>query len=171
VRFVRLFPFVALALSAATLHAQRYRVLVGIAGTRQMSLIEFSPCIPAETSACGAWVNRVIDTASDSSFGALPSVSIAQKSPDRVATIAIQDGYLSVSTVVVGRGGLGRLIADPRRTATAVTISGDSRYGFAVLEAKNPDDQAKIEMIDFASRRVIASIALTQRPSGIAMAP
>ena len=66
---------------------------------------------------------------------------------------------------------MGRLIADPRRTATAVTISGDSRYGFAVLEAKNPDDQAKVEMIDFASRRVIASIALTQRPSGIAMAP
>lgn len=136
-----------------------------------MSLIEFSPCIPAETSSCGAWVNRVIDTANDTSFGPLPSVSTEEKSSDRVATILVQDGHLNVSTFVAGRGGLGRLIADPRRTATAVTISGDSRYGFAVLEAKSPGGQAMVEMIDFASRRVIASIAIAQRPLGISMAP
>src|SRR3954453_22243619 len=52
-----------LALFASVAAAQgRYRVVVGIAGTKQMSLIELVPCIPAEGSGCGAWVSRVIDT-------------------------------------------------------------------------------------------------------------
>ena len=59
---------VALVLGASVARGQgRYRVLVGIAGTKQRSLVEFVPCIPAEGSACGGWVTSVIDTAVDPS--------------------------------------------------------------------------------------------------------
>jgi hypothetical protein len=159
----------ALALPA---QGQRYRVLVGVAGTTKMSLIEFSPCIPAETSACGAWINRVIDTASDSTFGPLPTVATAQSARNKTASVSVQDGRLSVQTTArtpgVQRTGV---IADARRIATAVVVTGDSRYAFAVFEAKTPGEQGMVRMIDFGTKMVIASIGLADRPAGISMAP
>lgn len=55
--------------------------------------------------------------------------------------------------------------------ATAVVITTDSRYAFAVFEAKPADDQAMVRMIDFGTKSFIASIELPDRPAGISMAP
>ena len=161
-------------LSASTAHAQRYRVLVGIAGTSKMSLIEFSPCIPAETSACGAWVNRVIDTASDTTYGTLPTAATEQTARDRAAAISVRDGSLNVRSF--GKNAAlgadkGTLIADPRRRAIAVVVTGDSRYAFAVLEATTAGVPSMVRMIDFGTKSVIASVGLAERPAGISMAP
>ena len=163
---------VASAAVATAAHGQRYRVLVGVAGTTKMSLIEFSPCIPAETSACGAWINRVIDTASDSSFGPLPTIATAQSARNQSASVSVQDGHLSVLTAgkIPGVQPKG-VIADPRRTATAVVVTGDSRYAFAVFESKTAGEVAMVRMIDFGMKMVIASIGLADRPAGISMAP
>jgi hypothetical protein len=161
-------------LCASTADAQRYRVLVGIAGTAKMSLIEFSPCIPAETSACGAWVNRVIDTASDTSYGSLPAAATEQTARDRAAAISVHDGMLNVRSFEKnGASGAAKrtLIADPRRRATAVVVAGDSRYAFAVLEAKTAGEPSMVRMIDFGTKSVIASVGLAERPAGISMAP
>jgi hypothetical protein len=173
----RALTVVALVLSASAAHAQRYRVLVGIAGTARMSLIEFSPCIPAETSACGAWVNRVIDTATDTSYGPLPAAATEQTARDSTAAISVHDGILNVRSFVTsgsggrGMGAGGTTIADPRRVATAVVVTGDSRYAFAVLEAKSAGEPAMVRMIDFGTKSVIASVGLADRPAGISMAP
>lgn len=158
---------------APSAHAQRYRVLVGVAGTTKMSLIEFSPCIPAETSACGAWINRVIDTASDSAFGPLPAVTTEQTARNQ-ASAAIRNGKVSIRTTVrtsIGTRDEGNMIVDARRTATAVAITADARYAFAVFEAKTAGEQAMVRMIDFGTKSVIASIGLPDRPSGISIAP
>jgi hypothetical protein len=164
----------ATAVLGSAAQGQRYRVLVGIAGTTKMSLIEFSPCIPAETSACGAWIDRVIDTASDSSFGPLPVVATEESTRNHTMSISVQDGHLNVHTGAkngaAGRKG-GDVIADARRIATAVVVTGDSRYAFAVLEAKTPGKQGMVRMIDFGTKMVIASIGLADRPAGISMAP
>jgi hypothetical protein len=142
-----------------------------------MSLIEFSPCIPAETSACGAWVNRVIDTASDTSYGTLPAVATEQTARDRAAAISVRDGMLNVRSFAKtgnggrGIGGEGTLITDPRRVATAVVVTSDSRYAFAVLEAKTAGEPSMVRMIDFGTKSVIASVGLAERPAGISMAP
>jgi len=157
---------------ATTAHGQRYRVLVGVAGTTKMSLLEFSPCIPAETSACGAWINRVIDTANDSSFGPLPTLVTTQSARNRTASISVHNGQLNVETAgktpgVEPKG----VIKDPRRMATAVVVTGDSRYAFAVFSSKTAGDVAVVRMIDFATKMAIASIELADRPAGISMAP
>jgi len=166
----RAVPIVALLASATVAQAQRYRVLVGIAGTRQMSLIEFSPCIPAETSACGGWVTSVIDASTDTSYGTLPSAMHEQVSPSHENVITIQNGGVLVRSLAE-RGGTSRLVVDKLRSATAVVISGDSRYAFAVLEAKTPGDQSMIRMIHLASKSIIASLGLAERPAGISMVP
>ena len=135
-----------------------------------MSLIEFSPCIPAETSACGGWVSRVIDTSADTSFGPLPRAATEQISPSREDVITIQNEGLLVRSLGKAAGAP-RVVTDRLRRATAVVVSDDSRYAFAVLEAKMPGDQAMIRMIHLASKSVIASLGLTERPAGISMAP
>ena len=166
--------FAALIVIAGNAGAQgRYRVLVGVADSKQMALIEFSPCIPAETSACGAFVMRTIDTEIDSTYGSKPPIVTEQMAPDSGGAIAVQEGILNVTTFTKrgGVAGLGRLMADPRRTATAVAISADSRYAFAVLEAKDPTDLSQVRMIDLSTRSGIASIGLQMRPVGIALAP
>jgi hypothetical protein len=166
--------FAALIVVASNASAQgRYRVLVGAADTPQMLLIEFSPCIPAETSACGAFVTRVIDTSTDTAYGTKPAIVVKQTAPDSGGAIAVQEGMLNVTTFVRDArvAAVGKLIADPKRTATAVAISADSRYAFAVLEAKNPGELSQVRMIDLSTRSGIASIGISVRPLGIAIAP
>jgi len=150
----------------------RYRVLVGT-GETQMTLVEFSPCIPAETSACGAFVTRVIDTSTDTTYGAKPSILTEQVAPDSSGSIAVQDGKVRIQTLV-RTGGVpvaGKTITDPKRTATAVAISPDSRYAFAVFEANDPDEKSLVRMIDLTTRSPIASAFFLMRPVGIAIAP
>ena len=173
-RLLRVAAVAALVIGARNAAAQgRYRVLVGTTDLKQSLLIEFSPCIPAETSACGAFVTRIIDTSIDTSYGSKPPVAVAQTAPDSSGAIAVQNGMLNVTTFVRHPrvAAVGRLIADPKRTATAVAISADSRYAFAVLEAKNSGEQSQVRMIDLSTRSGIASIGISVRPVGIALAP
>jgi hypothetical protein len=170
----RFVPFVALILVVGTAGAQgRYRVLVGTADTQQVMLIEFSPCIPAETSACGAFVTRVIDTATDTTYGMKPPIVREQVAPDFGGAIAVQDGKLRIQSLV--RNGrvvaAAKTITDPKRTATAVVISPDSRYAFAVFAANDPDEKSLVRMIDLDTRSPIASALFSMRPAGIAIAP
>ena len=55
--------------------------------------------------------------------------------------------------------------------ATAVVVTGDSRYAFAVFSSKTAGEVAVVRMIDFATKMAIASIELADRPAGISMAP
>jgi hypothetical protein len=165
--------FIALVVFARDAGAQgRYRVLVGSADARMM-LIEFSPCIPAETSACGAFVTRVIDTSTDTTYGTKPAIVTEQVAPDSGGAVAVQGGKLRIQTLV--RNGrvlaAAKTITDPKRTATAVAISPDSRYAFAVFEANDPDEKSLVRMIDLDTRSPIASALFLMRPAGIAIAP
>ena len=63
------------------------------------------------------------------------------------------------------------IITDARRIATALVITGDARYAFAVFESKTAGEVAMVRMIDFGTKSVIASIGLADRPAGISMAP
>src|SRR6476660_10140707 len=64
VRRLAIAAAVVLATAAGRADAQRYRVLAA-SESGQRSVIEFRPCIPAEGSGCGAWIDReaVADTA------------------------------------------------------------------------------------------------------------
>jgi hypothetical protein len=163
-----------LALFASVAAAQgRYRVVVGIAGTKQMSLIELVPCIPAEGSGCGAWVSRVIDTAADTTLGPTPpAITTGETAPDHLSRISVQGSSLIVEGL--SKQGIRqrvRKIHDPLRTPTAVAISPDSRYAFVVLEAKSDTNAAQVRMIDLSTQTAIATMGLRARPAGIAIAP
>src|SRR5262249_52060970 len=58
----------ASVLIASPAWAQRYRVLVADEGSTRVSVVEFRPCVPAETSDCGAWLDRSYDGTLDSSI-------------------------------------------------------------------------------------------------------
>src|SRR5262249_39075668 len=84
-----------LVLAAPVASAQRYRVLVGEAGSPRVSLIEFRPCVPAETSDCGAWLVQAFDATVDSAMR--PGQGARQVVSRRAGSIAI-DGESVVVT-------------------------------------------------------------------------
>ena len=158
VRQLSIVVVIALATVVSRADAQRYRVLVATE-TGQRSVIQFSPCIPAEGSACGAWIDReaVPDTisrlmpATGALFGPGDSVWIDH------GAIRIRDAKRRT-----------KIIQDRRGAATTLTLAPMRDYAFVVLQS--PDMQSStVVMVDLSTRSVIASCPLAGRVSAIAV--
>src|SRR5215475_11110573 len=80
--------------------AQRYRVVVGEEGSTRVSLVEFRPCVPAETSDCGAWLVRTFDGTADSTLR--PGVGAQQIDLRRGGRIAIEGSAVVVTPLSSG---------------------------------------------------------------------
>jgi len=148
----------ALVALAGRADAQRYRVLVATE-SGQRSVIQFSPCIPAEGSGCGAWIDReaVPDTGvrPASSTGALfgPGDSVWTER----GAIRIRTANRSLKT-----------LQDRRGAATALALAPSRDYAFVILQA--PDSASStVVMVDLSTRSVIASCPLSSRAYAIAM--
>ncbi len=144
--------------SAGRAEAQRYRVLVA-SENGERNVIEFRPCIPAEGSGCGAWIDREtvpdttarLTTSTGASFGPGDSVWI-----DR-GTIRIRSA-----------GGRSRTIDDRRGMATTLALAPMRDYAFVVLR---PADAATstVVMVDLSTRSVIANCPMPSRAYALAV--
>jgi hypothetical protein len=138
--------------------AQRYRVLVG-SDDGQRSVVEFRPCIPAEGSACGAWVDR--EAVADANIQ-LASNSAATFSPGD--SVWIEHGAIRIQ----GPGKQSKTIADRRGAAQALVLAPMRDYAFVILRA--PDAPAStVVMVDLSTRSIIASCPLQARATALAV--
>lgn len=169
-RSLRLIAALAFIGAARPAGAQHYRVLVGLEGTRQMLLLDFSPCIPAEGSGCGGFLTRMIDTGVDSTFGGVPAALSADSTTDG-GHISIAGRQLQLMTPrTAGKTTLlGRAIVDPVREPVAVATAGP-QYAFAVLRPTKEGIKAQVRMFDLATRTAVASLLIDGIPSGLAIA-
>src|SRR5689334_23078770 len=125
VHVTRLACVVALSLAATAgrADAQRYRVLVA-SESGQRSVIEFRPCIPAEGSGCGAWIDR---EATPDTTARLAPVTSAAFGPG--VSVWLDRGALRI------RSGNGRskTIQDRRGAATSLALAPMRDYAFVIL--------------------------------------
>jgi len=147
--------------------AQRYRVLVSDEGSTRVSVVEFRPCVPAETSDCGAWLDRTYDAALDS-VGARPVHRTTAVVSTRFAVSIAIDGR----KVVVTPTGKGKrvVVSGTHGAPLALELSGDGAYVFGIFEGA-PGQTPEIEMIDLNTNSVWAVFRLKARPAAVAMAP
>ena len=138
--------------------AQRYRVLVA-SENGQRSVVEFRPCIPAEGSGCGAWIDH--EAAPDTTIRLTASTSAHFGPGDSV--------WIERGAIRIRNGNHGsKTIQDRRGAATALTLAPMRDYAFVVLNA--PDAAGStIVMVDLSTRSVIANCPMPGRASAIAM--
>lgn len=155
---------VALAPAAS---AQRYRVVVGEEGSTRVSLVEFRPCVPAETSDCGAWLVRTFDGPADSTLR--PGVGALQIDSRRGSRIVIEGSAVVVTTLSSGAGQPVRVTGTHGRPI-ALALAPDEAYAFGIF-AGAAGQSSELAMIDLNTCTVWAIFPLAGRPAGIAMAP
>jgi hypothetical protein len=146
--------------------AQRYRVLVGEEGSPRVSLVEFRPCVPAETSDCGAWLVRSLDAPADSTLK--PGRGAQRVAARGVGQIAIQ-GSAVVVTPDEGGGRPVRVTGTHGRPL-ALALSPDAAYVFGIFDG-GTREKSELVMIDLNTDTVWAVFPLAARPNGISMAP
>jgi hypothetical protein len=170
VKAARLLVALGIFVGPAALKAQHYRVVVGLADTRQMLLLDFSPCIPAEGSGCGGFFTRMIDPSTDSTVSHRATTMTSDAASN--GRISIVDGTVVLTTTANGeqRAGSARAIVDSLRAPVAVVTAGP-RYAFAVLAAKRGETKAQVRMFDLATRTAVASLLIDGVPTGIGIAP
>jgi hypothetical protein len=160
----RLALVLVLAIASAA-GAQRYRVLVGEAGSSRVSLVEFRPCVPAETSDCGAWLLRSFASPSDA--GMRPAGGDQRVVSSRAGTVAIKGEIVVASSSAA---------ADTTRVSgthghpIALVMAEDGAYAFGIFDGAG-DASPELAMIDLNTRSVWAVFPLRARPAGIAIAP
>ena len=141
-----------LAATSGRADAQRYRVMVASeAGER--SVIEFRPCIPAEGSGCGAWIDR--EALPDTSTRLEPITGASFGPGD---SVWIDRGAIKIRSA---RGG-SKTIVDRRGAATTLSLAPMRDYAFVVLR---PPDAATstVVMVDLSTRSVIANCPMPGR--------
>jgi hypothetical protein len=144
--------------------AQRYRVAIGVPGG-QTAIAEFRPCIPAEGSGCGAW----IDHTSPSIDGQPPVVKSAL-TLNGSDSVSIANGGVRMRSMKKSARGDAKVLGIRQSVARAIALSGDSRYVFAAYESTAMDGVV-VYMIDLDTRTAIASLPLRKLDGGISMAP
>jgi hypothetical protein len=154
---------VALAPAAS---AQRYRVVVGEEGSTRVSLVEFRPCVPAETSDCGAWLVRTFDGPADSTLR--PGVGAQQIDSRRGSRIAIEGSAVVVTPLSSGRQPV--RVTGTHGRPIALALAPDGAYAFGIF-AGVAGQSSELAMIDLNTCTVWAIFPLARRPAGIAMAP
>ena len=159
---------VLVALVPASARAQRLQVAAGDPATRSVTIIEFQPCVPAETSSCGAWIDRVVPAGADSAAASMPPALVGLRAFER-DSVWIGDGAVKIRAIAAAAHGP-FVVRDRRGRAVALTVSATPHYAFALLHAPAGAGPAStIVMIDLDTRSVIDSFASTARFSGIAM--
>lgn len=158
---------VALLSFASPAVAQRYRVLVADEGSTRVSVVEFRPCVPAETSDCGAWLIETSDAMSDS---ARPSRERVPRVVSRRAraTIAIQGNSVVVTPTTPGERAA--TVSGTHGMPLSLAVSGDGAYVFGIF-AGAAGQPSELEMIDLNTCTVWAIFPLPVRPAAVAMAP
>lgn len=151
---------------APTAFAQRYRVLVGEEGSTRVSLVEFRPCVPAETSDCGAWLVRTFDGTTESTFR--PGAGAQHVDSPRAGRIDIE-GNSVVVTPLSGRAQSVKVTGTHGRPI-ALALASDAAYAFGIF-AGAAGQSSELAMIDLNTCTVWAIFPLAARPAGIAMAP
>ena len=166
----RVIAGLGLVVATRAAHAQHYRLLVGLSGTHEMLLLDFSPCIPAEGSGCGGFLTRTIDAGTDSTFGGMPTAAIADSTSDG-GRIVIVDRQLRLTTPTTAGdpSARERAIIDPARQPVAVAAAS-SQYAFAALRPTKAGAKAQVRMFDLATRTAVASLLIDGIPSGLAIA-
>jgi hypothetical protein len=154
---------------ASPARAQRYRVLVSEEGSTRVSVVDFRPCVPAETSDCGAWLDRVYDAALDST-AMRPTRRLTQIVSERAGvSVAIRGGTVVVTSVSPANA-KPVIVSGTHGTPLALELAGDGAYAFAIVEGA-ANRSPELEMIDLNTNSVWAVFPLKARPAAIAMAP
>jgi hypothetical protein len=158
----RLGLVVAVALAAVTggtrAEAQRYRVLVA-SESGQRSVVEFRPCIPAEGSGCGAWIDR--EAVADSTVRLAPSTGARFGPGD---SVWVDRGAIRIRSA----DGRSKTIQDPRGAATTLTLTPMRDYAFVVLR-KTDAPASTIVMVDLSTRSVIANCPIADQAYALAV--
>jgi hypothetical protein len=152
-----------LAACASVAQAQRYRVELAVPGGK-VAVAEFRPCIPAEGSDCGAWVDHTIESG-DRVLG----LAMRAVSPNGHDSVTVEDGKIRIKSLV-GRKPPVILLRVGKGAARGITMSSDSKYAFVVVEnpTGNPVD---VMMIDLDTQSGIAGLVMETRVLGIGMVP
>ena len=152
VRRLMLAAGVVLAATSSRADAQRYRVMVASeAGER--SVIEFRPCIPAEGSGCGAWIDHE----------ASPDTS-ARLEPITGASFGLGDSVWVDHGAIRIRGARdgSKTIVDRRGAATTLALAPTRDYAFVVLRPTGAATSTVV-MVDLSTRSVIANCPMPWR--------
>ena len=149
---------VALATAAGRANAQRYRVLVA-SESGQRSVIEFRPCIPAEGSGCGAWIDR--EVVADTAANLTPRTGAAFGPGD---SVWIEKGAVRIRSA----RGRSKTIQDRRGAATTLALAPSRDYAFVVLRAADTA-ASTVVMVDLSTRSVIASCPMPDRAFAISV--
>lgn len=149
----------ALAVAVGRADAQRYRVLVA-SESGQRSVIQFSPCIPAEGSGCGAWIDR--EAVPDTGIRLTPSTGASFGPGD---SVWIERGAIRIRNA----NHASKTIQDRRGAATALVLAPMRDYAFVILHATD-GSSSMVVMVDLSTRSVIAHCPMPGRAYAIAMA-
>jgi hypothetical protein len=144
--------------------AQRFRVVVGVAGTTKVSVVEFRPCVPAETSDCGVWLDRVVDAAVDSSYG---PIAMRRSVESGTATVAIVGQAVAVT---LSEGGKAVTVKGIHGRPTALMPGGDGASVFVVSAPSAAGESPEVCLIDLRFNEVVARLKLEAPAGGIGMA-
>ena len=158
VRRLGLAVVLALAATTGRADAQRYRVLVANE-SGQRSVIEFRPCIPAEGSGCGAWIDK--EAMPDSGIRLTPSTGASFGPGD---SVWIERGAIRIRNA----NHSSRTIQDRRGAAAALVLAPMRDYAFVILRATDAP-ASTVVMVDLSTRSVIASCPMPGRAYALAM--
>lgn len=148
--------------------AQRIQVAAGDTAAKTVSVVEFRLCIPAETSDCGAWVDRVVDLAGDGD-AAMPPAIRALRAPNGRDSLWIENGAVRIRATAAAQPRT-FVVRVAQGTAVALAASGDQRYAFALVDPPpGHSGGSTIVMIDLERHSVVDSFGSRTRFTGIAM--
>ena len=149
---------------AARADAQRYRIAIGVPGG-QTAIAEFRPCIPAEGSGCGAWIDHT-----SASVDGQPPVVKSALTRNGADSVSIANGGVRMRSMQKAARGDAKVLGIRQSVARAIALSADSRYVFAAYESTAADGVV-VYMIDLDTRTAIASLPIARLEGGIGMVP
>jgi len=152
-----LVPAFASAQQMQQFQQQRGRVFVAGVNGQPGAVFEFRPCIPAEGSDCGAWIDR-------DSVGATPAVRAARVGDD---SLWIDHGVLKIKSVGTKPHSKELVLRDKRGEATSVAVSAAARAAYVVLVPSAPSAPNYVVMVDLETRHPIASASFRFSPGGV----
>ena len=148
------------------LHAQgRYRLAIGTPGSSRITIAEFRPCVPAEGSDCGGWIDPLADSAS-----VPPPIVTNAASADSRDSVSIRRGAVVLTRFSSPRHEDVKRLRSAFGVPAAVAVSRDSRYAFVAYRAPSRD-RALISMIDLSTRKSVFSLPLPHDVAGITALP
>ena len=151
-----------LVLVAASSGAAQARGRVYVAGVGEPGAVfEFRPCIPAEGSDCGAWIDHRVD-----SSAVVPLLAGYRSADGRDSVWAERGVLLMISNPPRPARRSGSRLTDPRGRFVAVTPGTSGHVAYAIVESA-PPEPSWILMIDLDTHSAIASARFQFKPGGM----